>query len=183
MFVKGKHVNIHTMLTEPWRCLKCQRFSHYVPDCRVMHDMCTCCSEQHQTSQCNIMDMSNFCWTNCTGMGAKKHGAADRNCAAFKAEKEKIQVWILESKYKYFPTEVPCTWQLLNETDMHTDFKQHQHNSNANWYAPSGDPRNQHGFMNNWNEVRHQHGRPPPPHAELTNGQWMAGKTNTNNSG
>ena len=115
-------------------------------------------------------------------MGAKGHGAADRNCAAFKAEKEKIQAQIPENKYKYFPTEAPHTWQLLNEVDMHTDFQQHQHNANANWYAPSRDPRNQHGFMNGWNEVRRQCGR-TPPHAEPTNGQWMAGKTNTNDTG
>lgn len=169
MFVEGKHVNVCKMLTEPRRCLKCQRFGHYVPDCKAMHDTCARCGEQHRTSQCTITDTSNFCCTNCTGTGAKGHGAADRNCSAFKAEKEKIQARIPENKYKYFPTEVPRTWQLLNETDTHTDFQQHQHNSNANWYTPSGDPRNQHGFMNDWNEVRRQRGR-PPPHAEPTDG-------------
>jgi hypothetical protein len=100
-------------------------------------------------------------------MRAKGHSTADRNCSAFKAEKEKIQAQIPKNKYKYFPTEVPCTWQLLNDPDMHTDLQQHQHNSNTNWYAPSGDLRNQHSFMNDWNKVRHQCGR--PPHAELTN--------------
>jgi hypothetical protein len=91
MFIEGKHVNVRKMLTEPRRCLKCQRFGHYVPDCKATHDTCVCCGEQHRTSQCMITDTSSFCCTNCTGVGAKGHGAADRNCSAFKAEKEKIQ--------------------------------------------------------------------------------------------
>jgi hypothetical protein len=181
MFIEGKHVNVCKMLTEPRRCLKCQRFGHYVPDCKATHDTCARCGEQHRTSQCTIMDTSNFCCTNCTGTGAKGHGAADRNCSAFKAEKEKIQARIPENKYKFFPTEVPRTWQLLNETDMHTDFQQHQHqlNSNANWYAPTGDPRSQYRFMDDWHEVRRQRGRPPPMQNRQTDNGWPVRPTQT----
>jgi hypothetical protein len=126
-----------------------------------------------------ITDTSSFCCTNCTGVGAKGHGAADRNCSAFKAEKEKIQARVPENKYKYFPTEVPCTWQLLNETDTHTDFQQHQHNSNTNWYAPTGDLRNQHGFMDDWHEVRRQRGRPPTMQNRQTDNGWPVRPTQT----
>ena len=118
MFIEGKHVNVHKMLTELRRCLECQRFGHYVLDCKATHDTCARCSKQHHTSQCMVTDTSSFCCANCTGMGAKGHSAADRNCSAFKTEKEKIQARVPENKYKYFPTEIPRTWQLLNKTDI-----------------------------------------------------------------
>ena len=73
-------------------------------------------------SQCMTTDMTNFRCTSCTDTGAKGHSAADRNWSAFKAEKDKIQAQIPENKYKYFPTEVPHTWQLLNKADMNTGF-------------------------------------------------------------
>lgn len=170
---------MHKMLTEPRRCLKCQRFGHYVPDCKATHDTCARCGEQHRTSQCTITDTKNFCCTNCTGTGAKGHGAADRNCSAFKAEKEKIQARIPENKYKYFPTEVPRTWQLLNETETNTDFQQHQHNLNARWNAPPADLRNQHGFMNDWQEVRRHRGRPPTMQNRQPDNGWPVRPTQT----
>jgi hypothetical protein len=57
MFIKGKHSNVHKMLMELQRCLKCQRCGHYVPDCKVTTDICTQYSKQHRTSQCNITEM------------------------------------------------------------------------------------------------------------------------------
>jgi hypothetical protein len=104
---------------------------------------------------------------------------ADRNCSAFKTEKEKIQVRIPENKYKYFPTEVPRTWQLLNETDTNTDPQQHQHNSSTRWNAPTGDLRSQHGFMNDWHEVRCHHGRPPTMQNRQTDNGWPVRLTQT----
>ena len=179
MFVEGKHVNVRKMLTEPRRCLKCQKFGHYVPDCKATNDICARCGEQHRTSQCTITDTTNFCCTNCTGTGAKGHGAADRDCAAFKAETEKIQKRIPENKYKYFPTELPRTWQLLNEPDTYTDSQQQQYNPNATWHTPTGDPRYQQRFMDDWQEVRRQRGRPPPMQHRQTDNGWPVKPTQT----
>jgi len=47
MFIEGKHVNVRKMLTELRRCLKCQNFGHYVPECQATHDTCTHCGKQH----------------------------------------------------------------------------------------------------------------------------------------
>ena len=105
--------------------------------------------------------------------------AADRNCSAFKAEKEKIQARIPENKYKYLQTEVPHTWQLLNETETNTDFQQHQHNLNARWNAPPADLRNQHGFMNDWQEVRRHRGRPPTMQNRQPDNGWPVRPTQT----
>lgn len=124
IIVEGKHVNTRKKLTEPKRCLKCQKFGHYVPDCDAKEDTCARCKRQHRTSSCNITDMTSFCCSNCIGANAKGHGAADRNCPAFKTETEKVHNRVLDNKYKYFPTSEPKTWSLLNEPDNHTE--QHQ---------------------------------------------------------
>ena len=41
MFIRGKHVNICKMLTEPRRCLKCQKYGHYAVACKEKEDTCT----------------------------------------------------------------------------------------------------------------------------------------------
>ena len=91
MFIEGKHSNVRKMLTEPRRCLKCQRFGHYVPDCKATTDTCARCGEQHKTSQCNITETASFKCANCKDPRSKGHGAADRNCPTFNTEKDKIQ--------------------------------------------------------------------------------------------
>jgi gas vesicle protein len=160
MFVEGKHVNVRKMLTEPRRCLKCQKFGHYVPDCKANTDTCARCGGEHRTTQCTITDTASFRCTNCTDTGAKGHGAADRNCPTFKAEKEKTQARIPENKYKFFPTVVPRMWRLLNEPDTTSDYHQHhQQQQNTGWNAHPENRRNQNEFMDDWQAVRRR-GRP-----------------------
>ena len=40
LFIEGKYVDMHKKLTEPRRCLKCQKYGHYVPDCKASGDTC-----------------------------------------------------------------------------------------------------------------------------------------------
>lgn len=117
MFIEGKHSNVHKMLTEPCRCLKCQRFGHYGPDCKATTDTCAQCGEQHKMALCNVMETASFKCANCKDPGAKGHGAADRKCLAFKTEKDKIQERVPENKYNFFPTVAPNTWRLLNKPE------------------------------------------------------------------
>lgn len=60
LFVEGKHVNIRKKLIEPRRCLKCQKFGHFVMDCKAACDSCARCNKQHRTSECNVTDVSTF---------------------------------------------------------------------------------------------------------------------------
>jgi hypothetical protein len=120
MFIEGKHVNAQKMLTEPRRCLKCQKYGHYVVNCKEKEDTCARCTEHHHTSACTITDTTKFTCSNCTGETAKGHSTADRECPKFKAEKEKHQSRTPENKYKYYPTSNPDSWRLLNETDSHS---------------------------------------------------------------
>jgi hypothetical protein len=104
IIVEGKQINVRKKLTDPRRCLKCQKFGHFVPDCKATTDKCARCDGQHRTSTCSVTDTNLFCCSNCIGNSAKGHGAADRNCPAFKSEVEKLHNRVPDNKYKYFPT-------------------------------------------------------------------------------
>lgn len=139
LIVEGKHVNVRKKLTEPKRCLKCQKFGHYVADCSAEKDTCARCKASHRTSTCDITDTAHFNCSNCIGANAKGHGAADRNCPAFITEAEKVHSRIPDNKYKYFPTEESKTWKLLNDTDDYTEQRpqntaaQHTNNQPEGW--------------------------------------------------
>ena len=179
MFIEGKHSNVRKMLTEPRRCLKCQRFGHYIPDCKATTDTCARCGEQHKTSQCNITEMASFKCANCKDPGAKGHGAVDRNCPTFKTEKDKIQDRVLENKYKFFPTAAPRTWRLLNKPEPvigNEQTHQKQTNPGSNSYH-GGDGHGQ-DFMEEWQTIWRR-GRPPAPH-ERSQSRYRNHLTETN---
>jgi hypothetical protein len=51
MFIEGKHVTVRKMLSEPWHCLKCQKFRHHVPDC----------AKQTKTAVLNVVNTTTLC--------------------------------------------------------------------------------------------------------------------------
>jgi hypothetical protein len=91
LFIEGKHTNICKSLTEPKRCLKCQKYGHYATECKSTTDICTRCGDPHRTAQCPVTDTAAFHCTNCVDTEAMGHGAADRECPGFKAQHRKIQ--------------------------------------------------------------------------------------------
>jgi hypothetical protein len=153
LFIEGKHVDVRKKMVEPRRCLKCQKFGHFVPDCKADTDTCARCNGAHRTSTCNVPDTSHFNCTNCTGTNAKGHGAADRNCPAFKAERENLHKRIPDNNYKYFPTSAPSTWKLLNETD-HPAEPQYQRQQPANTNPHANNQASQQNPPNGWQTVR-----------------------------
>ena len=84
-----QYVSVHKTLTEPRRCLKCQKFGHYTNSCKAETDTCARCGNHHRTTQCVLTDPTFFSCANCTDTNAKGHGAADQNCVAFNGEREK----------------------------------------------------------------------------------------------
>ena len=154
LFIEGKLSHVRKKLAEPRRCLKCQKYGHYVPDCKAGVDTCAHCGEQHRTSTCTVKDTAAFCCANCTGTEAKGHGAADRNCAKFKAECEKLQTRVPENKYKYFPTFIPSTWKLLNEPEHHAENQPQQWQQDVAWNRNRDNQENPQQFMENWQTVR-----------------------------
>jgi hypothetical protein len=156
LFIEGKHVDIRKKLTEPRRCLKCQKYGHFIVDCKTDEDTCTRCSGKHRTSTCKETNTANFACSNCTGTSAKGHRAADRNCSAFKTELDKLHNRIPDNKYKYFPTSVPRTWCLLNEAE--NPIQHEQRTQNPTERHTLHHPRSQHEPSEEWQSTRR--GRP-----------------------
>ena len=163
LFIEGKHVNIRKKLTDPRRCLKCQKFGHFVSDYKAKDDICARCDGKHRTSKCKVTNAYDFSCSNCTNATAKGHGAADRNCPAFKTELEKLHNRIPDNKYKYFPTNAPRTWSLLGEPKQHTRYEPEQqqttttHHNNNQPNPPRIQQRS--GPTEDWQSTRR--GRPP----------------------
>jgi hypothetical protein len=151
LFIEGKHVNIRKKLIEPRRCLKCQKFGHYVPDCKADKDICARCSGQHRTSECKVTSTTEFSCSNCLGENRKGHGAADRNCPAFKTESDRLLNRTPDNRYKYFPTSAPGTWTLLNEPDIAN--AQHQQ-SPANAIRQNSERPDNQQQPNEWQSTR-----------------------------
>ena len=137
LFIEGKHVDVRKKLTEPRRCLKCQKFGHFVIDCKTDGDTCARCSGWHRTSACKMTSIEALQCSNCVGDKASGHGATDRNCPAFKSETNKIHDRTPDNKYRYFPTSTPSTWVLLNEPDSPAEPRPHTH-SEGRQTTPQG---------------------------------------------
>jgi hypothetical protein len=158
LFIEGKHVDVRKKLTEPKRCLKCQKFGHFVLECKMDEDTCARCNGKHRTSTCKETNTAEFTCSNCIGTNAKGHGAADRRCPAFKTELEKLHNRIPDNQYKYFPTNAPRTWSLLNETGNPSE--QEQGTQKSTEQHDHQHPRSQHVPANEWQSTRR--GRQPP---------------------
>jgi len=142
------------------RCLKCQKFSHHIPDCKAEQDTCACCSGNHHTMQCVITDQAAFSCVNCVGETAKGHRAADRNCSMFTLEKGKVDVWVPENKYKFFPTAYDSQlWKLLTEPTTQTELQHQTPQYNMRFRPPNTDTRHQQHFMEDWQTVQQQWGK------------------------
>jgi hypothetical protein len=165
MYVEGKEVKVRKRLAEPKRCLKCQHFGHFVPDCKAETDTCARCNGQHRTTLCIITDTEDFECANCTGDKAKGHGAADRNCPNFNKEKAKLQERMPENKYKFFPSSSPRTWSLLNQPETLMNEHQQAWQQGADWATNTNiNSQQAQQFTDEWQEVRRRRGyqRPPP---------------------
>jgi hypothetical protein len=165
MYIEGKETKVCKHLSEPRRCLKCQHFGHYVLECKADMDTCTRCNRKHRTTTCIATDKEDFKCTNCTGKEVKTHGAADRNCLTFTKEKEKLQERILENKYKYFPSSIPCTWCLLNQPEPHIIEQQHTWQQRENHMNTMNNNQMQQ-FTEQWQTVQYRWGHQPRPPTE-----------------
>jgi hypothetical protein len=153
MFIEGKEVKVHKQMAEPRRCLKCQKFGHYVPDCKADNDTCARCKGPHRTANCNNTNTEALNCANCTDEDTKGHGAVDRNCPTFIKEKEKLQEQVPENKYKFFPSQEPQTWRLLNQPEMTMNEQQQAWQYTTNWTTHHTNPQEQ-TFMEDWQMVR-----------------------------
>ena len=93
--------------------------------------------------------------------------AADRNCPKFVIEKHKIMEWVPENKFKFFPTDDPATWRLLNNPGIWEEQKKQNPHPCAAIHEPSNtDTRHQQRFMEDWQTIQCQRGRPHAPQGQ-----------------
>jgi hypothetical protein len=184
MYVEGKEVKVWKLLSEPRRCLKCQHYGHYATDCKAPTDVCGRCNGEHRMAQCTVTETDELQCANCTGNEALRHGAGDRNCPTLAKEKEKLQERIPENKYKYFPSNSPRTWCLLNQPANLVTDQQQAWQQGADWVATANTnidgQQKQSNFMNDWQTVRRRRGNQArtPFHPQADSG-WPTRPTQT----
>jgi hypothetical protein len=119
LYIEGRKVYGHKLLTEPVRCMKCQGIglNHVAATCKSICDVCARCGGVHRTADCTAPDDKRAC-ANCkiAKRPYEGHGAADRSCPAFQ---DKLQFALErnpEAKYPFFMiTEDPSTWVTHDE--------------------------------------------------------------------
>ncbi|KAF8988371.1 hypothetical protein BDQ17DRAFT_1167696, partial [Cyathus striatus] len=91
-------------------CLQCQKFRHFVHECKAVMPTCARCAGGHSTVACNAPtnSMEVHCCTNC---GLTGHGAAACSCSVFAH-----RLWVyyhhsMSAKYVGFPSNNPVTWK------------------------------------------------------------------------
>jgi len=157
LFIEGKQMMVCKLLSEPKRCLKCQKFGHYVTGCKAETDRCAQCGGKHRTNLCIAIDPSLHKCMNCID-SPRGHSATDRTCPVYLKEKGKLHKRIPENKYKYFPTNDPCTWQLLNQPESYANDREHTWQQGMNWVATGRYTQADEDFTNEWRTVRrHRH--------------------------
>ncbi|EIW77387.1 hypothetical protein CONPUDRAFT_109952, partial [Coniophora puteana RWD-64-598 SS2] len=113
LVLDGRRCFVRKSVPEPPRCLKCQSFkgNHRAATCPSSVDVCAKCGGPHRTRECEVTRPEDKFCINCSVAG---HAASDRACPTFIALREKHQVRNLEARYRYFPTEDPLTWELVD---------------------------------------------------------------------
>ena len=140
--MEGKKVWGRKQVQEPRRCLKCQCFGeHKAGECRSIHNVCGRCGNHHRTSVCEVTNRDAFSCSNCMAAKNNKHighSAADRRCPIFLLCLEKMSKSRNESKYKFYCTDDPATWETIDtdemelcSTDTNRPWKGDQRRSNA----------------------------------------------------
>jgi hypothetical protein len=141
------------MLTEPKRCLKCQKYRHYISDCKAMEDTCARCGDPHWTALCTTDIATGYQCINCMGNEAIGHSTADRECTAYKVQCRKIHERTPKNKYKFFPTSAPFTWRLLNAPEPLPDKPQTTQHHDGRTHMEVPNQQHQQHFMEDWQTV------------------------------
>lgn len=119
--IEGKKVFGRKLLPEPTHCLKCQSFNgtHIAAECPQDHDTCGTCGAHHRTATCKVDDPNYFQCANCDCQG---HASWSRDCPSFISKWESFRSRSEDSKYRFFPTEDPLTWETTeNNTEQWTE--------------------------------------------------------------
>src|SRR6266576_2834914 len=142
LIIENKRSQVEKLLIEPSRCFNCQsvRGDHRAAECPVKEPVCTRCSGNHRTMECQHMGTPR-----CINCQADGHSASDRNCLSFERSTEHYCRFTPDARYRYFPIEMDTqTWE---PQDLSTALTQHitTEQSPQNWaeeleHLPSPSP-------------------------------------------
>jgi hypothetical protein len=138
LYVEGKRVLARKLLPDPRRCTKCQAVgvSHLAADCKFERDVCGRCSENHWTSKCPVSDPKLLKCHNCRDKETWPHTTADRRCPTFVAAVQKLHARTPDSRYRYFVTNDPATWELMpgkENNDLYSNIQDAMWQNGEDW--------------------------------------------------
>jgi hypothetical protein len=80
IYWQGRHIKVRRSEEEVKRCLRCQKYGHFVQVCTSPVEVCGRCTENHRTGDCGVTDVGVLKCANC---GKEGHGAVSRSCTVF----------------------------------------------------------------------------------------------------
>ncbi|THH14609.1 hypothetical protein EUX98_g9587 [Antrodiella citrinella] len=117
LIIEGRKVEVKKQADEPLRCKRCQLYKgHVASACKSIHETCGTCgaTERHDTAKCPVTDDRDF---RCASCNVKGHASWQRQCPTFQRLCESRRQHNPASRYRYFPTENPETWEQIEMVD------------------------------------------------------------------
>ena len=130
LYIHGKRCATRKLLPKLHRCFKCHAINawHIAANRKEIADICDTCGSAHLSKECRLKDKDpkkHFC-INCK---VHEHATHDWLCPAYLKESNELNNKMPENMYKYFPTNNPNTWVLVNSTEDNL----HQPSQNDEW--------------------------------------------------
>ncbi|KAG2059500.1 hypothetical protein BDR06DRAFT_928227 [Suillus hirtellus] len=128
--IEGKKVYGRKLLTEPTRCLKCHTFNggHIAMNCPNENNICGTCGAEHQMATCKVDDPAFYHCVNCKEDG---HASWSRECPVFTGKWNAQKARNDETRFIYFPTDDPLTWETIEGQIEEPDNQQHNQQDTA----------------------------------------------------
>lgn len=89
------------------RCMKCNKFGHFVANCKSFTDTCAVCAQAHRSSECT--DKTHPKCVNCPA-GSDGHPSWSRMCPDFLRRCKDFDAKFPENSIPFYPTDEEWTW-------------------------------------------------------------------------
>ncbi|KIM22115.1 hypothetical protein M408DRAFT_55354, partial [Serendipita vermifera MAFF 305830] len=104
LHILGRQVTSKKDIREPSVCNKCQKYGHYMIDCKE-DDTCARCGEGHRVTNCPNRNAQK-----CTPCGSLDHPTNHFSCLEYQKRVHAQNVRAPESLKPFFPTDEQWTW-------------------------------------------------------------------------
>jgi hypothetical protein len=137
-----------------------------MPNCPKDADICRMCREQHRTAMCKVDDPNNYYCTNCE---IKGHTAWSQVCLTFLSKWDTHKRCNDKSKYWFYLTEDPLTWEKIDEQP--NEWEEYQQEDKTNRIAPTNQnfPQPQQNRTKDARPTKARSNQPQPQHPRFPN--------------